>query len=464
MEHPRVGATMAAVRENYAFKASVSNVPKSDVHKGKAHPNFEDRAATTKAHWADVVDDLLTPDECTYLAAPETEEEVNPDGSPRTHPLWTLATIRGFWAPVILDVGASRSLISGYEGVLYESADCAPMEEAGFSGVGGNVCANTRVSLGVSLTGKEGEYLSFRGFFCRVKMNEDVILIANDILAPLKVRLTVQLEPLPSFATTLNNPDILISGSISQNLDTKHLNGKRVSTSRGPMVQDLPPTKNNKRTKTNPTFVAARTDSADDHATYLATSLSHKDATQLLATHNIRTNALHRAPDAFEAQLLSEAFDVELACAKPVVWMLVQILRRYHAAFSYEGHIIGHYNRIPYEPSFNGPPPPRTKPRNHSQADKTALQAERDTMMRLGRWERTEDAVYASEAVVIHYKDKPARIAFDYRKVNLRMAWDPYPFPNMWDVLQWLVAVPFRYISGGDANKGFYQCYIRRPE
>ncbi|KAJ3144181.1 hypothetical protein HDU86_002189 [Geranomyces michiganensis] len=207
MEHPRVRATMAAVRENYAFKASVSNVPKGNVRKAKAHSNFKDRAAATKANWADVVDDLLTPDECTYLAAPETEEEVNPDGSPRTHPLWTLATIRGFWAPVILDVGASRSLISGYKGVLYESADCAPMEEAGFSGVGGNVRANTRVSLGVSLRGKEGEYLSFRGFFCRVKMNEDVILIANDILAPLKVRLTVQLEPLPSFATMLNNPD-----------------------------------------------------------------------------------------------------------------------------------------------------------------------------------------------------------------------------------------------------------------
>ncbi|KAJ3159835.1 hypothetical protein HDU86_001487, partial [Geranomyces michiganensis] len=197
MEHPRVRATMAVVRENYAFKASVSNVPKSDVRKAKAHLNFKDRAAVTKANWADVVNDLLTPDKCTYLAAPETEEEVNPD--------------------VILDVGASRSLISGYEGVLYESADCAPMEEAGFSGVGGNVRTNTRVSLGVSLRGKEGEYLSFCGFFCRVKMNEDVILIANDILAPLKVRLTVQLKPLPSFATTLNNLDILIPGSISQN-------------------------------------------------------------------------------------------------------------------------------------------------------------------------------------------------------------------------------------------------------
>lgn len=92
------------------------------------------------------------------------------------------------------------------------------------------------------------------------------------------------------------------------------------------------------------------------------------------------------------------------------------------------------------------------------------LAKERNTMMNLGRWETTTTAVYASDAVVIHNGNKDARTAFDYREVNLRMAWDPYPFPSMWDVLQWLVAVPFRFVSGGDANKGFYQIWIKDPK
>ncbi|KAI8584811.1 hypothetical protein BDZ88DRAFT_442967, partial [Geranomyces variabilis] len=217
IEHCRVRATQSIARKNDVFKStSTDDTP-------KPHSAFKDRTSATTAHWADIVDDLLSDEVRMYLAATDVATKVNPDGSKRTHLLWTLATIKGFWAPVILDVGASRSLILGYQDVLYDSTDLSPMDEASFLGNGGRTTSNTRVSLRVLLRGKEGEYFSFRGFFCEVAMKEDVILIANNILAPLKVQLTVQNEPLPSFATTLNNPDILIPGCISENMNTKHL-------------------------------------------------------------------------------------------------------------------------------------------------------------------------------------------------------------------------------------------------
>ncbi|KAJ3131132.1 hypothetical protein HDU90_008940 [Geranomyces variabilis] len=231
-------------------------------------------------------------------------------------------------------------------------------------------------------------------------MPDDVILLANDILALLKIQLTIQSEPLPSFATTLSNPDILISGCISENMDTTHLRGKRVQTSRGPVVQDLPPLNKKRKGATNSSYSAVEAGETD-YASYCATSLTLSEATRICDAHKISRDTLAPAPNALEEQFLSESFDVELSCAKPVVWMLIQILCRYHLAFSYTGHTIGHYDRLPYEPIFVGPPPPRTKPRTHSQADKGVLQAETETMLRLGRWERTDDAVYASEAVVV---------------------------------------------------------------
>ncbi|KAI8584807.1 hypothetical protein BDZ88DRAFT_442970, partial [Geranomyces variabilis] len=309
MDHPRVRAALAYERKNLIYKAFVDSKPKAKI---KPHPTFHDCASATSASWADVVDGLFPEDGAIHLAATDSKDEINPKGAARTGPLWTLATINGLWAPVILDAGASRSLILGYESVLYDESNLSPTTELNFTGIGGKVTSTTRISLALSLRGKEGEYLSFRGFFHRVKMPDDVILLANDILAPLKIQLTIESKPLPSFATTLSNPDILIPGCISENMDTTHLRGKRVQTLRGPMVQDLPPLNKKRKGATNSTYSAVEAGETD-YASYCATSLTLSKATRICDAHKISRDTLAPAPDALEEQFLSESFDVELS-------------------------------------------------------------------------------------------------------------------------------------------------------
>ncbi|KAJ3144608.1 hypothetical protein HDU86_001667 [Geranomyces michiganensis] len=351
MKHPRVRAIMAQSKEHLAFKVA------SDTKKTKMVPKhtlFQDHQSALTANWADVVNGLL-PKAKAYLAMTDPTLEINPDRASRKLPLWTLATIKGLW------VGC----------------------------VGGRTSATTRISMNVALPGSEGEYLSFRGFFCIIKMPSDVILIANDILAPLKVQLMVLGVPLPLFAMTLNNPDILIPGSITPNFKTKHMHGKNISTARGPMIKDVPPSSKSKRVTVNPTtptFLTTEIPPETDYATYRATSLMAEEASEIFKEHQISHNKTARAPVAFEELLLLDVFDVELSCTKPVIWMLVQILCRYHLAFLYKDHVIGHYDKLPYSPTFVGAPPPCTKPRTHSPADKDVLQAEVDSMMQIGRW------------------------------------------------------------------------------
>ncbi|KAI9099465.1 hypothetical protein DFS34DRAFT_72688 [Phlyctochytrium arcticum] len=123
---------------------------------------------------------------------------------------------------------------------------------------------------------------------------------------------------------------------------------------------------------------------------------------------------------------------VDMLRARPVVFALLQILRRFHSAFSYEGNIIGNYTTLPYHPTFIKPPPPPRCPRSISPADRAILDNERDTMLSLGRWRKTYNFVAASDPVPIHYVDKPTRIAFDFRAVNECMAWDPWTSSHGW--------------------------------
>ncbi|KAJ3164082.1 hypothetical protein HDU87_004227, partial [Geranomyces variabilis] len=124
MEHPRVLASQSSAAEHFAFKVDTAAPKKYQPHKV-----FSTKAQAVEASWSDVADDLIANDDAAYH-----EDVVNPDHAPRTHPLWTLATINGFWAPVILDAGASRSLISGYESVLFQKDELTDMPDINFSG------------------------------------------------------------------------------------------------------------------------------------------------------------------------------------------------------------------------------------------------------------------------------------------------------------------------------------------
>jgi len=309
-----------------------------------------------------------------------------------------------------------------------------------------------------------------------------IVLLANDVLGSLRLRMMLQAPPLPTFAVTMFNPDIVIPCSVVSEMATDHMQGEAIRTRLGEFMRDVPSSRKTVKASRKiahtlwMTVIGATRFKAQERAIYLAetekvwedpvgvSGIETEDSKfsspvteqpwdeaeyftktqlqELINKWDLQPGT--NAPEPFEAQLRDPAkFKVDLRRPRPVLWALLQVFRRYHKAFSYEGHIIGHYDRIPYEPRFIKPPPRLARPRTFSPMERALLEKERDTMLELRRWRRTNAVTYASDATVVRAPSKEVRTAFDYRGVNDCMAWDPYPFPVMMDIVNWLVAVPF---------------------
>lgn len=313
-------------RISYVFKYEAPTVP-------APHKEFSSKDELVSAKWKDVEGDLV---ETATVTLALSKEPVNQPDTPRTDPMWTLATINGFWVLVILDTGALQTLIGGYDDVLYMDKDKEDIEPIVFNRISGALTSKSCLSLAVSLRGQRKEYLTFRAFFWVVPFPKPLVILGNDVLSALKMQTLVQRPPLASFAVTLTNPDIIIPGSITEKVSTDHLIGRKVDTILGPMYKDVPPNqvRQTKASKaTSPKVYAVAKDSTnstsmtvEDVKTFFCESLTQKEATQLMTKYDLPDDVV-RAPKPFRDQFLTKSFKIDLNQARPVVWMLLQILR-----------------------------------------------------------------------------------------------------------------------------------------
>ncbi len=169
-------------------------------------------------------------------------------------------------------------------------------------------------------------------------------------------------------------------------------------------------------------------------------------------------------PPEFETALAKE-INIDFTRRRSTVWLLIRILRRYHQAFSFKGNELGKYTAIPFKitPKDERMIPPSPPPRRYSPKKVELIRQFMDKMLKLGRYTPLfEVPRYVSDLAVVEYDDpnKDTRVCGDYRVVNQITQGDPYPFPPMTEVLNWITRQPLRFVSGGDNNKGFYQIII----
>jgi hypothetical protein len=128
-----------------------------------------------------------------------------------------------------------------------------------------------------------------------------------------------------------------------------------------------------------------------------------------------------------------------------------QILERHAEAFS---DVPGRTNVIKHVVNTTNETPIRQRAYRTPYALKQKVKDEIDTMLQLGVIEET-DSSYASPIVVVAKPNGDIRVATDYRFLNKVTEFDPYPIPQINQILDEVAQAKF--ITTLDLTKGFYQ-------
>lgn len=82
------------------------------------------------------------------------------------------------------------------------------------------------------------------------------------------------------------------------------------------------------------------------------------------------------------------------------------------------------------------------------------LKREVERLVELGVLKRVNRSEWAAPTFLIPKKDGSVRFISDFREVNKRIKPEPYPIPNIQDML--LNLDGFRYATSLDLNMGYY--------
>ena len=382
-----------------------------------------------------------------------------------THPMWTKATINNWWIPVIVDTGAVASIVSSaYTDIVFSSKQTHSQHRA-FGPVGDQtVQSQAYTDQPVQLRGPNGNW-HFSVRLNILQQKKPLLILGLDVLRPLGIQIMFNHNGESNLYSAWQ-PDILIPISTTATISVSEAFVFTQHTHLGDMYREAAQSaKSNERLEVVTTFHFSGLvipDTTRVHAimpTNDIVDISTDQLKQLTQRFNIDWTLKLPVDHPFEQRLRTH-LDVNLANSKIALLVFVQIMRHFHNAFVFDGHEIGSCSLIPFKINLRAKLPPIPPARRYSPAQRQALCEEKTKMYALSRWEDAPaSATYASYPVVVTYPDKPPRIAVDYRVLNEYSEPDAYPFPSVESELRWL-ATDFKFISVGDAVKGFYQIVI----
>ena len=420
--------------------------------------------------------------------------------------LWTLISFDetpGKWYPCIIDTGAARSCISRslVDTCKFKEFDTPrrPM-----NGIGGSVHIDK--SIETYLRWRKHDLTILRGWvsFIVLETDQPLILVGSDILSGFKMAIAFVPPPNFPYMVPLEFPDKAIPCSATAEMNSPHL--MQQEHNQVMFAEEIISDSSMIFTLTNsakhifqsyvmkitghewlsyysPTDGIYDSTSHPDkpHKTRESVTVEDKfiqscgeiTATQFKLIEQ-KTGSLQNVElpldHPFEKLLRSADLKIDPSRNQLVKWILIQILRLCHKAFSYEGHELGHFDAVKYEIKLLKPLPPPGKMRWHSPRDHQIMAAANQPLLNAGRIRTTSHRTHLnigqyaiSEEHIVKIKGKEDRVVIDYNHINPYIAPDPYPGNKVSQVLDWVGRTPFTVCSDFDATKMFWNLFIEDP-